>query len=324
MRRLVHYYIPLVLPVLTSLGLLQAQTVSTTPVGYRTDTIPAGNNPYAPTFVHADSFVSNISSLTESGTNTIVTLSDATLTASAYDEGSSYPAYYLEITEEGTNEGYVFDIVSNTTNTVTVSGLLTSGSALLSSGFSLTGTESVAIRKHMTLSDLFTGATGLSLADSLKFFKSNGTYMQYFWDGSKWTSDFVADDSSCVIYPGTGFIGVFSQSVTLTSTGHVKSTKTKVPLYSGAINFVSPLAPSDTTIGGHQATDTLDLAESIKVFNQDGSLSTKGEYFYDGSKMTKDFTNDHSSDSFKGHNASLVTVGSDKYITFPAAYTEPD
>lgn len=299
---------------LGSFGLLQAQTVSTTPVGYRTDTIPAGNNPYAPTFVHADSFAGSMSSLSESGSNTIITLDNATLTASAFDEGSTYPNYYLEITQSGSTEGYLFDIVSNSTTTVTVSGLL-------ASGFSLAGTESVVIRKHMTIGDLFSGATGLNLSDTLKFFNSNGTSTQFFWDGSKWSSNFVNDDTNRVIYPGTGFIGVFSQNVLLTSTGHVKTTKTKVPLYGGAINFVSPLAPSNTTIGGHNATEALALSESIMVFNQDGSLSTKGQYFYDGSKMTKDFVNDHASDGFNGHNASLISVGSDKYITFPAAYT---
>ena len=317
MRRPVHHYFPLVLLTIASPGLLQAHTVSTAPVGYRTNTIPAGNTAYAPSFVHADSFVSNISSLTESGTNTIVTLSDATLTASAYNEGSSYPAYYLEITQSGDKEGYVFDIISNTASSVTVS-------SLLSSGFSLAGTESVVIRKHMTVGDVFSGSTDslTAYSDSVKFFNDDGSITTLYWDGLQWTPDFSTNHSAKPVYPGEGFLTSFAGSVNLTVSGHVKTTKTRVPVYAGLVNLVGSMAPSDSDIDCFNCQSTFQAySDSLKVVSQDGNFSTQGTYYSDGSAMTRDFATNHGAESFSGHNAALFSVGSDTYIICDEGYT---
>ena len=296
-------------------SLASAQSSATTnPVGYRTDTIPAGNTPYAPSFVHEDAYAGQMSALVESAGNTTVTILNGAMTADAFNEGATFPAYYLEITEPGSDQGYVFDVISNTADEVVVAGLL-------SSGFFLSGDETIAIRKHLTLGDIFDGAKGLSPADSIKLFNDDGATSQFFWDGAQWTADFVNDDSVLPIYPGTGFMATFSSSVTITITGTVKTTDTKVPLYAGVINFISALAPSDTTVDGLNATASLDLSESIKVFSQDGSLAVSAEYFYDGAQMTKDFVNDGGGDGLVGSNSFLVTVGADKYLSIPAAYS---
>lgn len=301
---------------ITSINFLSAQNVSTSPVGYRTDTIPAGNMPYAPSFVHADAFAGTISGLAESGGNTVVSLAGAALTTSTYDEGSNFPAYYLEITESGSSEGYSFDIISNTADSVTVKGLL-------SSSFSLAGTENVVVRKHMTIGDIFSGSTAslTSYSDSVKIFNSDNTITLLYWDGSVWTPDFANDRSLKPIYPGRGFLTSFAGSVELTVDGNVKTTKTKVPVYAGQVNLIGTLAPSDTDIDGFNAITTLQAySDSIKVVSLDGTFSTQGTYYTDGSQMTRDFSSDHGTESIEGHSSALLSAGSNFYLTLPAAY----
>ncbi len=302
---------------------VNGQSVSTTPVGYRTDTIPAGSTAYAPSFVHTDTFVGQISSLSESGGNTVVTLTESSLTASALDEGSIYPAYYLEVTETGSKEGYVFDIISNTASSVTVSGLLASGFGL-DGNETLSGSETIVIRKHMTVADIFAGSTGslVAYSDSVKLFNDDSSITLLYWDGTMWTPNFVADHSYKPIYPGEGFLTSFASSVSLTINGHVKTTKTKVPVVAGLVNLVGNLAPSDTDINGFNANTTLQAySDSVKIVSQDGSFTTQNTYYTTGSVMTHDFSTDHGGDSVTGHNAALFSVGSSAYITLPAAYT---
>jgi hypothetical protein len=310
-------FLPLTALFFSSFSLLEAQTVSTTPVGYRTDAIPAGNTAYAPSFVHADTYVGTITSLTESGANTIVDCADFSGNAAgSLDQGSLYPAYYLEITQSGDKEGYIFDIISNTTSGVTVSGLL-------SSGFSLAGTESVTIRKHMTVGDVFTSATSslTAYSDSVKLFNGDGTISVLYWDGSQWTPDFANNHSTKPVYPGAGFLTSFASSVDLTVNGHVKTTKTKVPVYAGLVNLVGCMAPSDSDVDGFNGTASLQAySDSVKVVSQDGNFSTQGTYYSDGSVMTRDFATNHGAESFTGHNAALFSVGSDSYITCNAGY----
>ena len=307
----------------SSVSLLTAQTVSTTPVGYRTDTIPAGNIPYAPSFVHADTFNGQISSLSEAGGLTTVTFTESTLTATALDEGTFYPAYYLEVTETGAYEGYSFDIISNTASTVTVSGLLSSGFGL-SSSQTLAGTESVAIRKHMTVGDIFSDATSALTAysDTVKFFNDDNTITLLYWDGTMWTPDFSANHTNKPIYPGEGFLTSFAGSVSLTTNGHVKTTKTKVPVKAGLVNLVGSLAPSDTTVDGLNAVSALvPYSDSVRVVSQDGNFTTQKTYYTDGSQMTTNFTGNDGSDVLQGHNSALFSAGSNTYITLPAAFT---
>ena len=302
---------------MASFGLLQAQTVSTTPVGYRTDTIPAGNTAYAPSFVNADTYAGTITLLNESGPNTIVTCADfSAITAGSLDEGTLYPAYYLEITESGNKEGYVFDIISNTTTGVTVSGLL-------SSDFSLTGTESIVIRKHLTLNDVFASATSsfTAYSDSVKFFNDDSTISVLYWDGTKWTPDFSANHSTKPIYPGEGFLTSFASSVPVTISGHVKTTKTKIPIFAGLVNLVGCMAPSDSNFNSFDTINAFQAySDSIKKVSRDGNFSNQGTYYTDGNKMTRNFSDNHGSETFIGSSAALFSVGSDMYITCNEAF----
>lgn len=293
---------------------------TTKPCGFSKWSVTAGNNPCAPVFVHPDSFVGNMGGISEDGAQgrSAITLASGSLTPGAFNEGQRYPLYYVEVIQPGSSQGFVFDVISNTANTVVVDGLLTTD-------FSLAGTEQIALRKHVTLADVFaqTSPAIAAYADSVKFFNPDGTTTSYFWDGTKWTSDFTVDDSNKPVYPGSGFLTVFGQAVQVTSIGTVKTTPTKVPVYSTALNFVAGVIPVDTTVGALNLVPTLaPYSENIKVFNQDGTLSEKASYFTDGTMMTKDFTTNGNSDPISGNNAFLLNVGSSKYWTAPAAYAQ--
>lgn len=296
-----------------------AAVADTVPVGFNTISVTAGNNPIAPTFVHPDSVATVASAFVENpgAGETEITLANVILTTNEFGPSAAFPAYYLEITEAGSNQGYAFDIVSNTATKVTVTGLLTTD-------FSLSGTESIAIRKHMTIGDLFSASTSslTAFSDSVKFFNSDGSTTSLFWDGTKWTSDTVADDSASPIYPGEGFLTVFGSAVDIVTTGTVKTTQSKVPVFASQLNLVAGVKPVDTTVGALGLVATLDIgSENIKVFQQNGSLAEDASYFTDGNVVTKDFVHDHGTDSIAGSSAFLLNVSSDKYWTAPAPYT---
>ena len=124
------------------------------------------------------------------------------------------------------------------------------------------------------------------------------------------------------LFIGEGFLTSFASSVSLTINGHVKTTKTKVPVHAGLVNLVGCLAPSDTTVDGLNATSSLvPYSDTVRVVSQDGNFTTQSTYYTDGSMMTKDFATNSGSDSFVGHNSALLSAGSNTYITLPAAFT---
>jgi hypothetical protein len=153
----------------------------------------------------------------------------------------------------------------------------------MSTDFSLDGDETIAIRKHMTIGDIFEGSTGQlqAFADSVKIFADDGSTSSLFWDGVKWTADFVSDNSARPVYPGNGFIAAFGGSVDVTLTGSVKATATKVPVYAGVLNFVTAIAPSDTTVGDLDLVSVLvPFSENIKVLSQDGGVDRNSFIFH--------------------------------------------
>lgn len=306
----------LLIPLLMGASVLSAQTVSTDPVGYRTDTINAGNVAFAPTFVNANSAVSSISGLSENGGNTTISLSNASLSVGAYDESSAFSLYYIEITS-GANEGYVFDIISNTASDVVVEGNL-------STDFGISN-ESVAIRKHLTIKDIFAGSESALAAysDSVKFFNDDGSTTVYYWIGTSWSSDFFTNHDDKPVYPGNGFIATFGSNVELTVSGTVKTTATKVPVYAGLINFIASMQPSDTDVGSLNGVAAFAAySDSMKKFSSDGSLTPGKTYYSIGTSMSSDFFTNEDSDAVDGASAMLVAVGSDMYMTLPAAYNQ--
>jgi hypothetical protein len=291
--------------------------VTTDPVGYVTAEIAAGNVPYAPPMVKAASYSGTIASIVEdaeAGTS-VVSLDSASFDSGAYD-ADDYPKYYLEVVEEGDLQGYVFDVITSDTDSVTIDGLV-------SSDFLIPSGSSVVVREHLTVADLFADSDDITAySDSLKFFNDDGSTTTLFWDGSMWTSDSFTSASNRPIYPGGGFICAFGQPITITVAGSVKTTATKIPLYAGVNNFVASLSPSGTTLGDLNLVDTLvAYSDSLKMFSETGDLSSAGIYFSDGTMVT-DFNADASDVTVGAVSSYIISVGSDSYWTVPAAYTD--
>lgn len=250
---------------------LHAQTTSYSDVvGYSKISCPSGTVIVVPTFVKAPSFTGN--SLVSSDGFACPSFSAGQLAPNA---GSAYPKAYVEILS-GAFEGYTFDINSNTTSKITAGGIPAG----------LVGqTVSIAVRNHLTLDDLAAQQTGLIDYDSgVTIYNSDGTASVRYFASPSWVADdYSTPAGDTVIYPGSGFT-LSSGGSSFTFTGVVKANKTVVPLYTGAVNIVGPLNPSNsklvTEIGIAPALDAYN--DGINRFSNNGQMAIETTYYSDG------------------------------------------
>ena len=170
-------------------------------------------------------------------------------------------SYYLEVTS-GDNEGHRFDVVSATGDTITVAsdGDLHAATAPFST---LTGAppstlagDTVALRRHRTLNDIFPpasfGATGdQETADQVQVF-ANGLWTIYwlFDDAGspRWVDAAdagMADMGGTIIPPGQGML--FNNQTAATSLLSYGEVRTN--------DFVRPLAIGHSLVGGGYPLD---------------------------------------------------------------------
>ena len=251
-----------------------AATAYTTPVGYYQYAGIGGGNMFVPGLVQSAAFAGQLTG----ATSTTLTVAANSLTADAFDKGAVYAAYYVEITS-GPNAGVALDILSNTTSVIT---LMDDVSAL-----SLTGTESIKIRPHVTLKSVLSNAEALlnPYTDTATFYAVDGSFLTYFYGGdggTGWSSDFAtADGNLRPIPPGTGFVLQVLADVSLTVTGEVKTGPSVVMLGGGVVNIVGPVNPLVGTTTSLNNTGFGALAaytDSITVY-QPGLLSVFVTYF---------------------------------------------
>lgn len=309
--------------VLFSLSNINA--VETDPVGFVTIDLPAGNSTLAMPLVTANAFAGETTGIAEGGGETVFTFSGG-LSAGAYDEGTSYPTHYLMITTAGANQGVVLDVISNTATTVTVASEVVTS-------LGLSSTETVVVRSHTTVGDIFTGATGLTgFVDSLSFFNDDGSQDTYLWSGTNFVDGGFASQDARPVYPGQGLIFFCGAPVSIVNTGSVSTTPVQIPVYSGsAVNFVGTVTPSDNlsdgttpvTLGslgfGSQLTG---FVGSVKFFSADGALTSASSdtYLWDGSVFRDEFFGDASSVVVPDGAAIVVSNDTPVYISMPEAY----
>jgi len=258
--------------VITALPLC-AQTVSTPIVGFNKPSFPAGNSAHTATFVKANVFQGSAASRTA----TTLTVSSASFGSLAPSGG--LPTHYVKITS-GPMEGYVLDILSNTSTSVTVDGNLSTAGA----------TPSFVIRPHVKASDLFAGNTSLSPgSDTLTLFNDNGTSTILLWAGSDsptgWIDPLSEATQDAVLYPGQGFLLTSQSSGNFTSSGIVETSPVVVPLYPGAVNLVTRANPSVDP----KSLQSINLgqnmepgSDTVEFFATDGSLASAGVYLWAG------------------------------------------
>ena len=290
---------------------LHAQTTSYSDVvGYSNVNASSGTVLIVPGFVKASAYSG---SATISGQNLSATgLTTGALNTSNHSDRPNYPTHYVEITA-GTYEGYSFDIASNTATQITAVGLPSE----------LNGqTVSIVVRPHVTLDDLL--APGLAdYTHAVNIINPDGSSTTRFYASNSWIAeDFATPAGHTVIYPGSGYT-LSSGGVTLTLTGVVKATKTAVPLYAAAVNYVGPMNP-----GGNSRVNDLGIApvlapytDGFNVASNDGNMQTTATYFSDGAGiLDSGFSNldPNATDNVTSNAGFTVSVSADGYWIMPS------
>jgi hypothetical protein len=279
-------------------------------VGYSNVTAPSGTVAIVPGFVKSAKFTGTA---TVTGQSFGVSgLSVGELDQSNFSDKPNYPTHYVEITA-GAYEGYSYDIVSNTGTSVTAANV---PSAIDGQ------TVSVVIRPHVTLDDI-ASASMADYSDAVNLINPDGsTTTRYYAAGSWIAEDFSTAAGHTVIYPGQAVL-LSSGGVEIITSGDVKTTKTAVPLYAAAVNYVGPLSP-----GGNTKVTQLQIAPSLAVysdgFNQfttDGTMTTIGTYYSDGvDVLDAGFSPlpSNATDSIQINTGFALSAGADGYWIMPS------
>jgi len=294
-----------------------SQTVSTPIVGFSNYNLAAGQYVFSPSFtkaaVYQGSGTVSSKSLSVSGVTT------SSLAPTSFSDGRpNYPKCYIEVLT-GTYAGVAFDVTSVSANSVTSSDF---PEAL--NGQSI----SFAIRDHVTLSDIFKSDTGFAeYSDVISVYNSDGTIsLRYMAGGVITLDDFSTEAGHTPVYPGTGVIVNLGSAVTIKTSGQVKATITKVPVYPGINNIVGTMNPSgslrviDSTLG----TSLAAYADSAVIYSNNGSFSLGAIVYSDGSSPTDDNFNPFSSSSsptVQNGSGAIINVASPGYVTLNSSVT---
>jgi hypothetical protein len=222
----------------------------------------------------------------------------------------------------GSYAGIAYDITSSTSNSV--------GCADLPSELSGT-TVNFAIHSHVTLSDLITPSSGFAeYSDSISVYNQDGTVsLRLFAGGIVTLDDFETDAGHTPIYPGNAILININGPVKLTSSGVVKTTITKVPVYPNVNNFVGLMSPSanikvtSTTL----ASSLVAYSDSATIYSDDGLFALQKIVLTDGTDVTDDnfaaltTANDP---TITISNGMIVNVNSAGYIVLNPAYTRTE
>lgn len=290
-----------------AIGFAQAQTATTTPVGYYEFDAKAGGNIFVPGLIESPVFAGAISA---AGTNTLTVATDA-IAANAFNEGAVFATHYVEITQAGSNQGVVIDIVSNTNSVITLASDI--------SALSLVGTETIAVRPHVTLASAFAAAEAnlAAFSDNATFYNPDGTGETYYFIASgEWSSNLVDNDGAArPIPPGTGVIFFTGADAALTIVGEVKSSDVVVQIAgNGVINIVGPVNPlvgDSALIKDLGFADMVPYGDNITIYPP-GNLETAVNTYYalgDGTVST-DLINP-SNDTFSFTKGAIFNAGTD-------------
>lgn len=247
--------------------------VSTPVVGFNKLNFPAGNSAQTATFTKASVFQGVATSKTQNS----ITVSGAAFPS--YAPVGGLPAYYVKILG-GALDGYTFDVLSNTSTTLTISGDLSQAGT----------TPTFLVRPHVKASDLFKSSTGLTPGlDTLTVFNSDATSTVLLWvstdSSTGWIDVLTEAVADAVVYPGQGFILTTVAAGTFTFQGQVETSSTVVPLYPGTVNLVSRSNPSTSSasiqgIGlGNNLTPGLDTTE---FWSRDGANTSTAVLLWAG------------------------------------------
>ncbi|NBU73369.1 MAG: hypothetical protein EBS53_18330 [Bacteroidetes bacterium] len=250
---------------LTTVALSHAVDSFSDVVGYQKTVFPAGSSLQGVGFINPDVIAATATKLSASSIS-VPGLSSA---ANSLAPSGGLPTHYVEITS-GSREGMLADILSNNGTTVVLDADISS----------FNSTETIAIRKHVKISDVFKNSTGLGdYQDSLSVYQLDGSASVFLRDSSTttgWLDASSFNESDAVLYPSQGCVLVSATGGSFTFSGTVKKTKTVIPLNAGAVNIVSLGNPSsgNFNIGNiNLGAGLVDYSDSVSVFSTNGALT---------------------------------------------------
>lgn len=269
---------------------LTQASVATDPVGFTTLTIngsPDGSTTaFTAISVNLENPVVLKGKFTETPTSNTATDSYASNDVNAYSVTDSVGngSYYFQITS-GSNEGLIFDILSNTSSQYSLSADL---SGLVSAG------DSYSIKKHTTLGDVFGednsagfksgGDVGASDRIYIMSTDGSGIYATYYYqtdslgflggDGWRLSGDLFTDVSDVVIGPDDGlFVGRTAiGDLSIIVSGSVNTTDHQRFLPTG-YSLVSYPFPVDVTL------DELGLYSNINGYVSGGDVASSDRVY---------------------------------------------
>ena len=283
-----------------------ATTATSQVVGYSKYSLSPGQYIFSPTFVKPAVFKGTG---TITGTSlSVIGVTTSSLTPTTFNDGvtPNYPRAYVEILS-GDYAGVAFDITSTTASSVVASDFPST----------LNGQNvSFAIHPHVTLGDIFNADSGFpEYSDSIKLFNSDGSEsIRFLSGGIITTDDFATPAGHTPIYVGSGVLLNLTANVTLTLTGEVKSTITKVPVFPGVNNLVGTLNPSSglNVTSSNLAPSLSAYSDSATLYSNDGSFTLQNFIYSDGGSVTDDtFT------PYDSANAPIIPSGYGMLVNLP-------
>jgi len=302
-------------------GMAFGETAYTTPVGYYNFDAKAGGNLFVPGFVNSSVFTGPIIASTNNDDPSLDTLTVASgsltlnsLNQTAESASPAFPAratHYVEITQAGANQGVVIDIVSNTSSVITLASDI--------SALSLTGTETIVVRPHVTLSSAFTAAEAVlsAYSDNATFYNPDGSSETYYFLGSGvWSSNFSDDDGSTrPVLPGTGVVFSTAADAAVTITGEVKSSAVVVQIAgNGVINIVgpvNPLAGQSGLIKNLGFAEMSAYSDNITVYPPGDLVTSIGTYYALGDGTVSTDLANASEDTFSFTKGAIFAAATD-------------
>jgi hypothetical protein len=257
-------------------------TVTSDIVGYQNLSIK-GSNGGASVFSFVPAQLSKSPAFTGLGTASGVVV---TLTGGTLGDVTSLPHYL--IIKSGSGVGYISDVVSSTSNTITTAQDLSSY---------ITSSTSIAVIPHIRLSDLFGDAANLVIeggtsdtADLVYLVGADGSFVPYYYKNSGpvstrgWKNVSTGGTENATVYPSESVLverKASSDTVALTQVGNVANQSMKLVFEPG---FTSSASAYPSTLQLNSLTSVLqggasaDVADIIYVIDsQSGQLSP---YYY--------------------------------------------
>lgn len=285
-------------------GMANAQTAYTTPVGYVTLEIPANSDSNVGQPLHRPTAFQGSASSVLGG---VISLASASLTANqfVYSSPSQPNSYYVQVTA-GALAGRIFDVVSNTTDSITVDN----GSA------DITSITTFKVIPYWTLGTLFPAGAGVG--DSADIFEPNGlvqfkspddtginrpiakNYFHYTGTEEAGTGWYDNDDLSLGLQNDLTIDPFLAARVrnngalkSVVVTGEVPSVASVTPVVTASAandNYVTVQFPVDVTLAESglssivtPSTDIFEAVDLVQIFDETGTGINKpvsATYFY--------------------------------------------